>query len=170
MALESPEDLLALQTLLDRSMANAGAHLRSIAEITPPARAEVLVALLPGMQTVDLATVTKNGEPRVAPVDGHFLKGRWYFGSATNSMRARHLAARPAASVAHTRGEGLCVVVHGHVEAVSLRDPTSAWFVERLREIYPGYDDYGFEDNPYWTLRPTHMYARIPAEDAATVA
>ena len=124
--------------------------------------AEVLVALLPAMQTIDLATVTAAGEPRVAPVDGHFLKGRWYFGSATNSRRAQHLAARPFASVAHTRGEGLCVVVHGRVELVSLRDPGSAWFVERLRDIYPGYDDWGFEDNSYWTLHPTHMYARIP--------
>ena len=164
MALETPEELHALQHLLDRSFATAGAHLRSIAEQTPPARAEELVALLPGMQTIDLATVTAAGEPRVAPVDGHFLKGRWYFGSATNSRRAQHLAARPFASAAHTRGEGLCVVVHGRVEPVSLRDPASAWFVERLRDIYPGYDDWGFEDNPYWTLHPKHMYARIPVD------
>ena len=165
MALETTEELQALQALLDRSMANAGPHLRSIADITPPARADVLVALLPGMQTIDLATVTSMGEPRVAPVDGHFLKGRWYFGSDASSVRARHLAARPAASVAHTRGEGLCVIVHGHVEPVSLRDPGSGWFVDRLREIYPGFDDWGFLDSPYWALHPTHMYARIPIED-----
>ena len=151
-------------------MANAGAHLRSIADQTPPAKAETLVALLPRMQTVDLATVTSKGEPRIAPVDGHFLKGRWYFGSAASSMRAKHLAANPAASVAHTRGEGLCVIVHGHVELLSLRDPASAWFLERLRDVYPNYDDWGFGDNPYWTLHPTHMYARIPAEDAESVA
>jgi hypothetical protein len=168
MALETKEELQALQALLDTSMAKAGAHLRRIADQTPPARAEALVALLPAMQTIDLATVSSKGEPRVAPVDGHFLKGRWYFGSAPDSMRARHLAARPAASAAHTRGEGLCVIVHGNVEQVSLRDPASAWFLERLRSVYPGFDEWGFHDNPYWTLHPTHMYARITAEEAAS--
>ena len=169
MALETPEELEALQTLLDTSMANAGTHFRRIADQTPPPRAEVLVALLPAMQTIDLATVTAKGEPRIAPVDGHFLKGRWYFGSAEDSIRARHLAVRPAASVAHTRGEGLCVIVHGHVERLSLQDPASAWFLERLRTIYPDFDKWGFHDNPYWTLHPTRMYARIPAEDAGAV-
>ncbi len=166
MALESADELRALQALLDRSLATAGTHLRSIADHTPRAQAERLVVLLSGMQTIDLATVTANGEARIAPVDGHFLKGRWYFGSAAESVRARHLAARPSASVAHTRGEGVCVVVHGRVEAVSLRDPASGWFLDRLRSVYPGFDDWGFLDNPYWTLHPTHMYARIPAEDS----
>ena len=167
MALETPDDLVELQALLDRSIASAGSHLRSIYTHTPPIPAEELVSLLPGMQVIDLATVTSTCEPRVAPVDGHLLKGRWWFGSSPDSFRARHLAARPAASAAHTRGEGLCVLTHGHVEQVSLRDPAFGWLLERMREIYPSFDEWGHLDAAYWVLHPVRMYARRAMEEAA---
>jgi hypothetical protein len=160
MALETPDDLTRLQDLLDRSIASAGSHLRSIYEHTPPLPAAELVERLPGMQVIDLATVTAACEPRVAPVDGHFLKGRWWFGSSPDSFRARHLAARPAASAAHTRGEGLCVLAHGHVERVSLRDPAYGWFLDHLRSHYPTFDQWADLDSPYWVLQPVRMYAR----------
>jgi hypothetical protein len=59
------------------------------------------------------------------------------------------------------------VIVHGHVEHVSLRDPAHGWFLERLREIYPSYDDWGHLDNPYWVLQPVRMYARRAMDEAA---
>ncbi len=167
MALETPDDLVELQALLDRSIATAGAHLRSIYTHTPPIPAEELVAFLPGMQVIDLATVNSACEPRVAPVDGHFLKGRWWFGSAASSFRARHLAARPAASAAHTRGEGLSVLTHGHVERVSLRDPAHGWLLEHLRGHYPTFDEWADLDGPYWVLQPHRMYARRAMDEAA---
>lgn len=167
MALETADDITTLQALLDRSMASAGAHLRSIHSATPPIPADELVSLLGGMQVIDLATVTAAGEPRVAPVDGHFLRGEWWFGSSPDSLRARHLAARPAASAAHTRGEGLCVLTHGHAERVSLRDPSMAWFLERLRAVYPSFDEWGHLDAAYWVLHPVRMYARRPIGDTA---
>jgi hypothetical protein len=167
MALETPDDLVELQALLDRSIATAGSHLRSIYTHTPPISAEELVDLLPGMQVIDLATVTATCEPRVAPVDGHFLKGRWWFGSAADSFRARHLAARPQASAAHTRGEGLCVLTHGHVEHVSLRDPAFDWFLEHLRGHYPTFDEWADLDGPCWVLQPVRMYARRAMEEEA---
>jgi hypothetical protein len=166
MALETADDLAQLQALLDRSIAGAGKHLRSIYDHTPPIPAEELVELLPGMQVIDLATVTAAGEPRVSPVDGHFLKGRWWFGSSPDSVRARHLAARPAASAAHTRGEGLCVITHGHCRLIDLRDPASGWLVDRFREVYPSFDESGFLDCPYWVLEPTHLFARRAMDDA----
>jgi hypothetical protein len=168
MSYETADDLAELQALLDISMSNAGEHLRSIYEHTPPITAEELVELLPGMQVIDLATVTASGEPRVSPVDGHLFKGKWHFGSATNSVRARHLAARPAASAAHTRGEGLCVITHGHTELLDLRDPASAEFLAYLRGVYPSFDDWNHLDSPYWVLQPTHMFARRAFEEEAS--
>jgi hypothetical protein len=69
---ETAEDLRELAALLDRSYARAGAHLRSI--FTPERRvaADDLVALLPGVQVLNLATVSRACAPRVAPVDGLF--------------------------------------------------------------------------------------------------
>ncbi|MBA2277846.1 MAG: pyridoxamine 5'-phosphate oxidase family protein, partial [Chloroflexia bacterium] len=71
---ESPEDLSELQTLLDRSHERAGPHMRSI--FTPDRRisAAELADLLPGVQVLNLATVTRDCEPRVAPVDGLFYR------------------------------------------------------------------------------------------------
>jgi len=163
---ENDEDLAALQRVLDASRAAAGPHLRSIfVDGKPAVSAADLVAMLPGMQVIDLATVTASSEPRVAPVDGHFFKGRWHFGSAPDSVRARHLAARPAASAAHTRGEGLCVITHGHVERIDLASPGAAPFGAHLRDIYPGYDEWASPDNPYWVLQPHRMYVHLPPED-----
>ncbi len=161
---ETDADLRTLQRVLDASYAVAGAHLRSIFDSTPRVPAAELAALLPGMQVIDLATVTAKGEPRVAPVDGLFFRGMWHFGSAQNSIRARHLAARPAASAAHTRGEGLCVLTHGYVEPIPLRDASAAPFVAHLREIYPTFDEWASVDSPYWRLRPERMYVRRPVE------
>jgi hypothetical protein len=166
MAHETPDDLQALQALLDTSLAQAGPHLASIFGETPPVPAAELVALLDGMQVLDLATVTASGEPRVAPVDGHLYRGRWLFGTATNAARARHLAARPAVSAAHTRGEGPCVITHGYAEAVDLREPAAAPVLAHLRAAYPTFDEWGSLDNPYWTIRPTRMYVRWPREVA----
>jgi hypothetical protein len=161
---ETDADLRALQKVLDESYKVAGSHLRSIFDSTRRVPAAELVALLPGMQVIDLATVTAKGEPRVAPVDGLFFRGMWHFGSAQDSVRARHLAARPAASAAHTRGEGLCILTHGYVEPIPLRDPSASEFVAYLREIYPTFDEWASLDAAYWRLHPERMYVRRPVE------
>lgn len=164
MAHETDQELAQLQELLDRSIAAAGPHLSSIFSADTAVSAAELVDLLPGMQVIDLATVTAGGEPRVAPVDGHFFHGRWLFGTASNAARARHLAARPAVSAAHTRGEGLCVITHGHAEPVDLRSPEAAEVLALLRRTYPTFDEWASLDSPYWSIRPTRMYVRYPRE------
>lgn len=119
---ETPEDLERLQELLDRSYQAAGSHLTSI---TTPGRriaAAELPDLLTGVQILALATTTREGHPRVAPVDGLFFRGDFYFGSSKTSMRYRHLLARPHVSAAHVRGEELSVVVHGTAEIFSYSD------------------------------------------------
>jgi uncharacterized pyridoxamine 5'-phosphate oxidase family protein len=156
---ETEEDLRELQALLDRSHANAGPHLRSIFSDDRRIPAVELPALLGGVQVLALATVTARGEPRAAPVDGLFFRGRWHFGSAQNSARFRHIRARPAVSATHLRGEELAVVVHGRAHEFDPRAPESAAFRAYLNETYPGWDDAGWTaDVPYARIEPSAMF------------
>ena len=116
--LETPEDVDALQRLLDASHAASTAHLRSIVDDRHTLDARHLVALLTGMKVLTLATVTAGGEPRISAVDGHFLHGTWSFSTDASAAKARHMQARPAVSVAHVDGEELGVFSHGRVEAM----------------------------------------------------
>src|SRR6266576_1706511 len=123
---ETPDDLAALQDLLDRSYALAGPHLRRI--ITPERRltAEQVSERLAGMRLLALATSTSDGRPIVGPVDGIFFRGAFHFGSAPDSLRFRHIRARPHVSATHTRGEELAVTVHGCAVPLQLRAPENA--------------------------------------------
>src|SRR4051794_4126038 len=109
---ETPEDLAALQELLDRSYDAAGPHLLRIH--TPGRRltAGQVAERLQGMSLLALATVTADGRPVVGPVDGIFLRGAFHFGSSPDSVRFRHIHARPAVSATHLPGEELAVTVH----------------------------------------------------------
>lgn len=121
--LETPEDLVRLQDLLDRSMATAGTHLRSIITDERRLGAVELAERLRGMRLLALATVTADGRPLVGPVDGYFLHGTFWFGTGRDSVRMRHLADRPAVSATHLPGEQLAVTVHGTAELFELDDP-----------------------------------------------
>lgn len=114
--LESPDEVEALQTLLDASRAKSTGHLRSIVTDERTLGAEQLVALLTGMKVLSVATVTASGEPRISALDGHFLHGTWTFSTAGGSAKARHLARNPAVSVAHVDGEDLALFSHGSAE------------------------------------------------------
>lgn len=156
---ETPDDLRALQEVLDRSFATAGPHLKAIWRDDRRVTAAQLVDELPGVQILDLATVNPQGEPRVAPVDGLFFRGQLWFGSSPESFRVRHLRARPACSAAHTRGESFALVAHGHAEEQPVGGELRDAFVEYLREVYPSWDDWGFHEAPYFRLLPTRLYA-----------
>jgi len=119
---ESPDELDALQRLLDDSIASAGGHLRKI--ITEPRRltARQLVAALTGMKVLVVATVNSAGEPRTSCVDGHFLHGTWIFGTAATARKARHLRARPALSVTYADGEKMALFAHGRAEYIAESD------------------------------------------------
>jgi len=122
---ETPDEMAALQRLIDASHARATAHLNDIIGGERRMTAEQVVAAVDGMKVLTLATVTARGEPRVSAVDGHFLHGTWTFGTDGRSAKARHIAARPAISVAHVDGERLGLFAHGR--AVRLR-PGDGWF------------------------------------------
>jgi uncharacterized pyridoxamine 5'-phosphate oxidase family protein len=155
---ETTDDVAWLQALLDRSYETAGEHLRSIT--TPPRRipAAELGPLLPGVQIIDLATVTKNGQPRVGPVDGLFFRALWYFSSAKSSVRHRNLAHNKSVSAAHTRGEEISIVVHGKAHLFDLNDPDHAAFKDYSYAVYePLYGDSWKE----FAMSPDIFYARI---------
>src|SRR5919202_6009119 len=102
---ETPDDLAALQELLDRSYALAGPHLRRI--ITPDRRltAAELSERLTGMCLLALATATRDARPIVGPVDGIFFRGAFHFGSSPDSVRFRHIRVRPYVSATYLPGE-----------------------------------------------------------------
>ncbi|MGZ4351318.1 MAG: pyridoxamine 5'-phosphate oxidase family protein, partial [Solirubrobacteraceae bacterium] len=110
---ETQDDLKALQALIDRSYAAAGPHLLAIHEPERRLSAEQVAERLTGMCLLSLATVTADCRPIVGPVDGIFFRGAFHFGSAANSVRFRHIHARPQVSATYLPDEELAVTVHG---------------------------------------------------------
>jgi Pyridoxamine 5'-phosphate oxidase len=155
---ETEADLIAMQTLLDRSYAAAGQHLLRIHSPERRLRAEQVADRLQGMCLLALATVTADGRPVVGPVDGIFYRGAFHFGSAPDSVRFRHISARPSVSATHLPGEELAVTVHGRAIPVDVRDEDAAGFRQALLDIYvPRY-------GPQWEadfLDSGPVYARI---------
>jgi hypothetical protein len=156
---ETAEDLKELQLLLNRSYDRAGGHLREV--VTPDRRVSAarLLGLLAGVQVLALATVTTDGRPLTGAVDGLFYRARFWFGSSPNSIRMRHLAARPYVSATHTRGESLAVTVHGRANIVDLADPLHAGFRAYCLETYGR--DWGEWGAPasYALIEPDRMFA-----------
>lgn len=171
---ETPEDLKELQSLLDASLSHSTTHLRSIINRERTLTAEQLTRTLTGMCTLALSTVTAKGEPRISGVDGHFLRGKWHFGTARNAAKARHLAARPAVSAAHMRGEDLGVFTHGKVEILNpLEGESAADWPDLLAYFKDFYGDDLFDwdhDVVYYRLHPHWMtvYAADVAKLTAT--
>lgn len=163
--LETPGELDELQALLDASLSRSTTHLRSIfTERT--LTAEQLTGVLTGMCTLALSTVTAKGEPRISGVDGHLLHGRWHFGTARTAAKAHHLAARPAASVAHMRGEDLGVFTHGTVEILNPEhgEPAADWpdLLAYFKDFY-GHNAFDWDNEVvYYRLRPHWMTVYAP--------
>ena len=160
---ETADDLTALQELIDRSYAAAGRHLLRIHSAERRLSATEVAERLTGMCLLALATVTADGRPMVGPVDGIFYRGAFHFGSAPDSMRFRHIRARPQVSATHLPGEELAVTVHGRATEV----PIDGGFRETLLEIYV--PRYGAEwESDFLDTGP--VYARIDADRMFTFA
>jgi uncharacterized pyridoxamine 5'-phosphate oxidase family protein len=155
---ETPEDLAALQEVLDRSYANAGQHLLRIHTPERRLNAEQVAEKLQGMVLLALATSTADGRPVVGPVDGIFYRGAFHFGSSPDSVRFRHIAKRPEVSATHLPGEELAVTVHGRAVPV---DTSSGGFRQAVLDIYvPRYGESWVDD----ILDAGSIYARIEPE------
>ena len=157
---ETRADLDRLQALLDRSYEAAGAHLRAIHEPERRHTAESLVERLQGMCLLVLATSTRDGRPITGPVDGFFYRGSFYFGSSPESVRFRHIRARPAVSATRLPGEHLAVSVHGRAVPIDVLSLDEAGFKETLLGYYvPRYGE-GWAQ----MLEDGAAYARIDAD------
>jgi nitroimidazol reductase NimA-like FMN-containing flavoprotein (pyridoxamine 5'-phosphate oxidase superfamily) len=148
------EELAELQRLLDRSFDRASAHLKSIMEPQRRLTADRLVADLPCPAVLNIATVTARGEPRISAVDGHFLRGHWYFTTAAGSPKARQLRARPAISASFTPRDGYGVFCHGRAVELPAGD-------ERQMVIDHFIETYGMSPED---MADGIFYARIEAE------
>ncbi|MFI5728476.1 pyridoxamine 5'-phosphate oxidase family protein [Kribbella sp. NPDC051587] len=154
---ETTEEVSGLQALLDASIGRSTQHLRNIITPERELNAEELIQVLTGMCTLNLATVTKSGEPRISAVDGHFLHARWVFTTAGSAAKARHLKARPAASLAYVDGERLGVFSHGQVEFLTGEHPDFDEIEAHLVAHYDSSPSSWAPDIVYARLQPTWM-------------
>lgn len=96
----------------------------------------------------------------MSAIDGHFLHGRWVFGTSTSAAKARHFAVRPAVSVSHLRGEELGVFTHGSAEPLNPVDgPEDPWWRSVLAHLTEHYGQSPLEwgEGVYYRLRPAWM-------------
>jgi len=165
---ETPDDLAALQRLLDASRSGAGSHLREVFVDDLALTAVEMVALLDGVRILAVATVSAAGAPIVAPLDGILYRGAFHVGTSRESVRARHLAARPTVSAAWIDGERYAVVVHGQAMPVDLADPAAAGFRACLVDLYAprfgdGWIEWAAAEAVYVRIEPRKMFAsRLP--------
>lgn len=157
---ETPADLDALQQLLDTSYARAGHHLREVITVDRRLKATDLAGHLQGVCLLALATVTADGRPLVAPVDGIFYRGHFYFGSSPDSVRFRHLRQRPHVSATHAPTESLAVTVHGRADEVDVTAEDDGGFRRALLDTYV--PRYGRQWEQFLDSGP--VYARINAD------
>jgi uncharacterized pyridoxamine 5'-phosphate oxidase family protein len=153
---ETPAEITALQELLDRSMVAGGTHLKRILTDEHRLTAQAVADRLQGMVLLALATATADGRPIVGPVDGVFFHGAFHFGSAPDSVRFRHIRARPHVSATHLPGEELAVTVHGRAVSVEPKGE----FRQALLDIYVPRYGAGWES----FLDSGVAYARIEAD------
>jgi general stress protein 26 len=151
---ETSDDLARLQDLLDASHARSTDHLRGIINDDRTLSATQIAGLLTGMKVITAATVTAHGEPRISAMDGHFLRGTWTFSTSRTSAKARHLARRPAVSVAHVDGEALGVFSHGHVVELAGDELAD---VDRHWTAHYGSSPLSWGDVVMWRLAPIWM-------------
>src|SRR3954454_16971810 len=162
---EDAAELVRLQRLLDHSAQHAASHLSSIITAERRLTAEDLCARLQGMRLLVVATVTADGRPLAGPVDGYFLHGSFFFSSAPNSVRMRHLAARPAVSATHIPGEELAVSVHGRAELFDMSDSVGRELRQAMLDHYVPLQGPEFAD---WLDNLDAIGARIEADKMFT--
>jgi general stress protein 26 len=168
--LETQSDLDALQRLLDASLASAGPHARDIIGEDRRLDARQLSERLAGMRLLVLATVTADGRPLTAPVDGYFLHGTFWFSIGTGAVRARHMRVRPQVSATHLPDESLAVTVHGSVELFELRSPACDELRQAMLDHYlprqgPSFSDWMEEVQALGArIEPTKLFTFAMAE------
>jgi uncharacterized pyridoxamine 5'-phosphate oxidase family protein len=134
---ESRQDIEELQLLIDRSSERLGPHGRAIMDPDQwSISAEDICEYLQGIRHLAVATVNSKTQPRVAPVDGWFVRARFVFGSDGSSIRMKHLKANPAVSATHYIGDDIAVIVHGRAELIGRHHSDAAFLDEVITDLY----------------------------------
>ena len=175
---ETLEDLQDLQKLLDQSHAARG-WLWSIITDDRRLTAQQLSDRLTGMRLLSLATVTKDGRPRNAPVDGFFYRGAFRFGLSPHALRIRHIRQRPEVSATYLEGEALSIVVHGRAEILDHETEEFLGFARYATETYGEWwpkqmitwrEEFG-EPAPYGRIEADRMFVfAMTGSDAAAAS
>lgn len=163
--LETTTEQRRLQEIIDTSYDGATPHLRGIISDGRSLRGSEIAGLLSGMRTLNLATVTARGEPRISAVDGHFLHARWVFSTSVTSAKARHILARPAVSASYLEGEELGVFTHGSAYRIVEDDTVFDETLSHLTEFY-GSSPLSWSDTALFRLEPSWMVGYVSNRDA----
>ena len=156
---ESEDDIRALQALLDRTFARANPHLAGIVNPERRLYARQVVRYLQGTKHVAFATVNAKGEPRVAPLDGVFIRGRFTVSTGAQAARLEHLRANPACSAAHMDGDVVGIVVHGRATIIG-RDDEGVDEIEPVwRDIYGSSPFEWGEGVVFMRIEPSSMWS-----------
>jgi uncharacterized pyridoxamine 5'-phosphate oxidase family protein len=155
---ESAQDLVELQGLLDRTFSRMNAHMATIVKPERRLSARQVVAYLRGIKHVAFATVNARGEPRVAPLDGIFLRGRFHVSTGGRAARLGDLRRQPRCSLTHFVGDDVAVTVNGNAVVLGRDHP-------EIPAIEPVYLDL-YESSPFsWgegvviiRVEPTSMW------------
>src|SRR5262245_57995215 len=112
---ETDAEIEELDALIEATLARANPHLLRIVKPERRLNARQIVRYLQGTKHVAFGTVNERGEPRVAPLDGVFIHGRFTVSTGGRAARLSHLRANPACSAAHMDGDTIGIVVNGYV-------------------------------------------------------
>jgi uncharacterized pyridoxamine 5'-phosphate oxidase family protein len=156
---ESVDEVEALQALLDRTFARANPHLTKIVKPERRLTARQVVRYLQGTKHVAFGTVNERGEPRVAPLDGVFIRGRFTVSTGGSAARLRHLRANPACSAAHMDGDRVGIVVNGRAEIIGRADRGVEEIEPVWREIYGSSPFEWGEGVVFMRIEPSSMWA-----------
>lgn len=163
------QDDVWLQSVIDRSIEGAGPYLRMSFQMPQHSlSARQLITHLKGFVNIALATVTKAGEPRVAPIGAVFHRGRFCAPILTHAARAKHVKRNPAVSLTYYEGNDLAVIVHGTGRLAGVNDPEFG-ALEQLQQHGEGQSvrTWGPEDAAaFLIVEPGQLYtfARRPEE------
>ena len=156
---ESEEEIRELQELIDRTFDHANPHLAAIVKPERRLNARQVVRYLQGTKHVAFATVNPKGEPRVAPLDGVFVRGRFTVSTGGRAARLEHLRANPACSAAHVDGDTVGIVVHGHATIIGRDDEDAAELEPIWRDIYGSSPFEWGEGVVFMRIEPSSMWA-----------
>lgn len=156
---ETDDDLLRLLEMLYRTLARANPHLASIVSPERRLSARQVVCCLQGTKHVAFATVNERGEPRVAPLDGVFVRGSFTVSTGARAARLRHLRVNPACSAVHMDGDVVGIAVNDRARILEEGDAGVAEIDAVWSEIYGSSPFTWGKGVVFMVVEPTSMWA-----------